>query len=95
MPPPPDEDITKLMSAFATIGWVMPLVGAAEVVGGILFIIPKVRALGAIVVFPVIVGIVLTNIINQPAGLPIAAVFFAINVWVIYENREKYFPMIR
>jgi len=95
MPPPPDEDITKLMSAFATIGWVMPLVGAAEVVGGILFIIPKVRALGAIVVFPVIVGIVLTNIINLPAGLPIAAVFFAFNVWVLYENREKYFPMIR
>ncbi len=95
MPPPPDENMMKLMEAFATIGWIMPLVGAAEVIGGILFMIPKLRALGAIVVFPVIVGIMLTNIVNLPSGLPIALVFLAINVWVIFENREKYMPMIK
>ncbi|MFM9840392.1 MAG: MauE/DoxX family redox-associated membrane protein [Cyclobacteriaceae bacterium] len=95
MPAPPDENMMKLMGAFATIGWIMPLVGAAEIIGGALIAIPKTRALGAIVVFPVIVGILLTNIVNIPTGLPIAVIFFAINAWVIYENREKYMPMIR
>jgi putative oxidoreductase len=95
MPIPPDENLIKLMEAFAAIGWIMPLVGVAGIIGGVLIAIPKTRALGAIVVFPVIVGILLTNIVNVPAGLPIAIVFFAINIWVIIENREKYMPMIR
>jgi putative oxidoreductase len=74
MPIPPDENMMKLMGAFATIGWIMPLVGAAEIIGGALIAIPKTRALGAIVVFPVMVGILLTNIVNVPAGLPIAVI---------------------
>ena len=72
----------------------MPLTGIAEIVGGILFIIPKYRALGAIIVLPVTVGILLTNIVNAPSGLPIAAILFLINLWVIIENRKKYLPMI-
>lgn len=95
MPMPTDEKMLTLMDAFNQIGWIMPLVGVVEVVGGILFIIPKLRALGAIVVFPVIVGILLTNIVNVPDGLPIALVFLGINLWVIYEHREKYLPIIR
>lgn len=96
MPMPEDmpESMTKLMAAFMQISWLMPLVAVAEIIGGILFIIPKFRALGAIIVFPVMVGILLTNIINAPSGLPIALVLLAINLWVIFENREKYFPMV-
>jgi len=41
------------------------------------------------------IGILLTNIINAPSGLPIAATLFAINLWVIIENRAKYMPMIK
>ena len=41
------------------------------------------------------VGIFLTNIITAPSGLPIAFVLLAINLWVIYENREKYFQLIK
>lgn len=77
------------------IGWLLPLVGAAEIIGGNLFIIPKTRALGALVIFPVMVGILLTHIITMPSGLGLALVLMAINLWVIYENREKYLPMIR
>ena len=97
MPMPKDmpESMTKLMTAFMQIGWLMPLIAIAEIVGGILFIIPKYRALGAIIIFPVMIGILLTNIINAPSGLPIAIVLFAINVWVLVENRAKYLPMIK
>ncbi|KAF0195012.1 MAG: hypothetical protein FD166_3252 [Bacteroidetes bacterium] len=97
IPVPDDlpETMVKLMGAMMEIGWLMPLVAVAEIIGGILFMIPRTRALGAIVIFPVMIGIVLTHIINAPSGLVMALVLLAINLWVIYENREKYLPMIR
>jgi uncharacterized membrane protein YphA (DoxX/SURF4 family) len=97
MPAPDDmpESLQRVMGAFMEIKWLMPLIGFAEVLGGVLIIIPKVRALGAIVIFPVLIGIVLTNIIFVPSGLPIALILFAIDLWVIVENREKYLPMVR
>lgn len=97
MPIPDDlpAEMVKLMTAFMTIGWLMPLVAIVEIVGGALFMIPKFRALGAIVILPIMVGIVLTHIFNAPSGLPIAIVLLVINVWVIIENRAKYLPMIK
>jgi putative oxidoreductase len=95
VPPPTDEKTMKLFGAFMQIRWLMPLVAVAEIIGGILFAIPKTRALGSIVIFPVMVGIVITHIVDAPETLPMAIVLFAINIWVIYENREKYMPMIR
>ena len=96
MPMPEDmpEESVKLMTSFAEIGWLLPLTGLIEVVGGLLFIIPKFRALGAIIILPVMVGILLINIINIPSGLPVAAVLFAINIWVLFENRNKYKALI-
>ena len=97
IPVPEDlpENMKRINEAFMEIGWLLPLIGAAEILGGILFIIPKTRAVGALVIFPVMVGILLTHIIIMPAGLVMATVLMAINLWVIYENREKYLPMIR
>ena len=96
MPMPKDvpEKMMKAFGAFTEIGWLMPLVGVAEIVGGLLIIFPKTRALGALVIFPVMVGIVLTNIVQDKSGLPIAAVFSAILIWIMYENRRKYTPLI-
>lgn len=97
MPMPTDlpENMMKLMAAMMEFGWLIPLVAVAEIVGGVLFITNKYRALGAIVIFPVMVGIILTHLVNVPTGLPLALVLLAINIWVIVGNREKYLPMIK
>jgi uncharacterized membrane protein YphA (DoxX/SURF4 family) len=97
MPMPKDmpEHMMKVMQAFMEIGWILPLVAVAEIVGGILFMIPRFRALGAIVILPVMTGIVLTHIFILPSGLPMAIVLLAIELWVIFENRNKYIPMIQ
>jgi uncharacterized membrane protein YphA (DoxX/SURF4 family) len=96
MPIPKDipEGMLKLMGAFMTITWLIPLIATVEIVGGILFITNKYRALGAIIIFPVMIGILLTHLINDPSGLPIVLPLFAVNIWVIVENRSKYLPMI-
>lgn len=97
MPMPKDmpESLMNLMQTFMQITWLMPLIAVTEIVGGILVITSKYRALGAIIIFPVMVGILLTHIINAPSGLVIAVVLFAINLWIIIENRAKYLPMIK
>lgn len=97
MPMPKDlpQGLIKLMAAFMEIKWLIPLIGTVEIIGGILIIIPRYRALGAIVIFPLMVGILLTHIVNAPSGLILAIVLLAINLWLIIENREKYMPMIK
>lgn len=95
MPANISPKLLKAFGAFMEIGWLMPLVGIAEIMGGVLFAFPKARALGAIVVFPVMIGILLTNSVTDTTGLPIALVLAAINFWVIIENRKKYLTLIK
>jgi len=97
MPMPKDmpESLMKLMGAFMTIGWLMPLIAVAEIIGGVLFISNKFRALGAIIILPVLVGVLLTNIIYTPSALPIVLVLLGIEIWVLIENREKYLQLVK
>ena len=81
-------------AAFIEIVWLMPLVGAAEILGGLLIIMPKTRALGALILFPVMVGVILTHIFVDPASLPMGLVLWAIMGWMIYDNREKFKKLI-
>lgn len=84
----------KLMEAFVKISWLFPLVGAIEIIGGLLFLLPKYRALGALVILPVMVGVIMHNAIYEPSGLALALPFFLINLWIIGDNWSKYQPMI-
>lgn len=88
----PTPEQMKLFAAFGEISWLMPLVGTVEVIGGLLFIFPKTRALGAIVILPVMVGIVahVFTLDKSPMGMGIAGVMFLINLWMIIDNKEKY-----
>ena len=97
MPMPKDmpENMMKAMTGMMQVGWLFPLIACAEIIGGILFMIPKYRPLGAMIIFPVLVGVFLTHIFLAPSGLPLALVLLAIEIWIIFENREKYLPMIR
>ena len=60
MPVPKDlpENMMKLMAAFMEIGWLLPLIAIVEITGGILFITNKFRALGAIMILPIIIGVI-------------------------------------
>lgn len=91
------EEQMKIYAAFGTIGWLMPLVGVVEVIGGLLCIFSRTRALGAIVILPVMVGIVLHNVYRDPSsvGIAISAVLMLINIWIIIDNKEKYNALVK
>lgn len=94
MPENLSEGMMKDFGALMEISWLMPLVAVAEIVGGILLIIPKYRALGALILFPVMVGILLVHLVVEPAGLIMTMVLWVILGWIIYENMHKYKPII-
>src|SRR5690554_6947235 len=97
MPTPGDlnPELVKDYEALVEISWLMPLIALAELIGGTLLIFPRTRALGALIVLPVMVGVLLTHIFVDPSQVIVAIVIWAILLWVLFDNREKYLPIIR
>lgn len=96
--PVPDDILPEMLKDFQAISeivWLMPLIAFAEIIGGILFIIPRTRALGVLIIFPVMVGILLTHILVDTSGLIMTFVLWAIMLWFIYDNIDKYLPILK
>lgn len=96
MPVPDDlpEPLINMSMNMMAIGWLMPLVAIAEIVGGVLFIFKRTRALGALVILPVMIGILLTHTLVDPSGLPMVLGLTIILTLVIVENRQRYMALI-
>lgn len=92
--PEMSEEMMRIMGAFMTIKWILPLVAIIEIIGGALMAIPKTRALGALVILPVMVGIFVHHLIHDLSGIGIAIILFAINIWAIVANWNKYEPIL-
>lgn len=97
MPTPDDmnPELLKDFEALAEISWLMPLIALAEIIGGALVIFPKTRAMGALIVFPVMLGVLLTHLFVDPSQLITAIVIWFILLWIILDNKEKYLTLIR
>ena len=73
----------------------MPLIASAELLGGLLIIFPKTRALGALVVFPVMVGVLLTHLFVDTSNLIMALVIWVVLIGIILDNKEKYLALLK
>ncbi len=80
----------KFFTAFTSIIWLLPLVATIEIIGGILFIFRKTRALGAIIILPVMTGILIHHTTVDKSGVVIALVLMAINILAIVDDWDKY-----
>ncbi len=87
----------EVMAAFGKIKWIMPLTGFIEILGGVLFAIPKTRALGAIVILPVMAGILAHNLtfFDSFASFSLPLIFALINLWGLIDNRNKYAQLLK
>src|SRR5690606_4676090 len=97
MPVPEDlpTELVNDMMAMSEIIWLTPLVAVAEILGGILIIYPKTRALGSLVILPVFVGVLLTNTVVETSGLPLVLVLLAILIWILVSEKAKFKPLFR
>ncbi len=88
------EAAGNLMGAFFASGYIFPLVAIVEILAGALIITKKFNALGAVLMMPVTVNIFLVHAFLDPTGLVLGLMLLLINSWIIFENKEKFLPLI-
>ncbi|MEN9745078.1 MAG: hypothetical protein RL640_916 [Bacteroidota bacterium] len=97
MPTPTNlpEAVVKDNAALMEISWLMPLIASAEMLGGLLIIFPKTRALGTLIVFPVMVGVLLTHLFVDRTNLVMALIIWVVLIGIIWDNKEKYLSLLK
>jgi hypothetical protein len=87
-PPPMTGDADTFMKLFGSTGY-MTVIKICELLFGILVLIPKTRALGLILLAPIVVNILIFELhIAKAPGIGVALV--VVNALAIYFNKEKY-----
>jgi uncharacterized membrane protein YphA (DoxX/SURF4 family) len=84
----PDKAMA-FMGAMEATGYMMPLLAIAEIVGGILFALPRFQALGAVILMPITINIAFFHTMLDPSTMALGWVIFLINVAVLFVNRQK------
>ena len=95
VPPNLPVELVKDNVALEEIAWLMPLVAIVEITSAVLILFPRLRALGALEIFPIMVGVLLTHLTVAPEGLIMVLALWAILLWIIWENRERYMGLIK
>ncbi|MEO5777220.1 MAG: DoxX family protein [Flavobacterium sp.] len=90
----PETEATGNFKAFNTgliaSVYLMPLAKAVELLCGLSYVIGKYVTLANIVILPVTLNILLINYFMAPATLPIAALLFIGNLFLIYRYWDNY-----
>jgi len=84
------EAAGNFMGALASTGYMFPLIGAVEVIVGILLILNKWVPFAVVLLAPVAVNMVLFHLKLAPVGIVPAALVAIINGFLIYVNWDKF-----
>jgi uncharacterized membrane protein YphA (DoxX/SURF4 family) len=86
------EQMLQSMQAMESLGWLIPLLAAVEITGGILAAIPRTRALGAAMLLPVMAGIVASHI-HWGDRVGFALVLAAVHAYLLSQHLGSYRAM--
>ncbi len=81
------------IGALAATGYMLPIVFAAQAVSGALLLAGVWVPLALTILAPVIVNIVFFHLALAPQGLPLAVIVVALELWLVWEHREKFAPL--
>jgi hypothetical protein len=94
MPPPPEGPARQFMTALF-LSHYLYVVGALQVVGGLLLFTGRWTPLGLALVGSVIVNIVCFHALMAPAGLPMAGIVSAIAVFLLWRHRGNFASLLK
>jgi uncharacterized membrane protein YphA (DoxX/SURF4 family) len=94
MPPPPAGPALDFMTALF-VSHYLYVVGAVQVVGGLLLFTGRWTPLGLTLVGPVIVNIVCFHALMAPAGLPMAMVVSLLALFLLWRYREHFAGLVK
>ncbi len=84
----------EFIGALAKTGYIFPIIALVEIITGILLLINKYVALALVVLFPVLLNALLFHLFLDMAGIGAAALATALNVYLIFTNKDKYKEML-
>jgi uncharacterized membrane protein YphA (DoxX/SURF4 family) len=87
--PAPSGDPVTLMTLMFSHGW-FNLIGALEIVGGLLLLIGRFVPLGLTILAPLLVNILLFHITLAPAGLPPALFWAVMEIYLLYAYKASF-----
>jgi len=94
MPPPAEGPAREFMTALLMSHYVY-VVGALQVVGGLILLSGRWMPLGLTLLGPVIVNIVCFHVLMAPAGLPMAIVVSLLALFLLWRYREHFAGLVK
>ena len=94
MPPPPEGPAREFMTALFMSHYVY-VVGALQVVGGLILLSGRRVPLGLALLGPVIVNILCFHILMAPAGLPMALVVSFLALFLLWRYRGHFAGLVK
>ena len=94
MPPPPEGPAREFMTALFMSHYVY-VVGALQVVGGLILLSGRWIPLGLTLLGPVIVNILCFHLLMAPAGLPMAIVVSLLALFLLWRYREHFAGVVK
>jgi len=92
--PPPEGPARDFMTALSVSHYVY-VVGAVQVVGGLLLFTVRWVPLGLTLLGPVIVNIVCFHALMAPAGLPMAIIVAALALFLLWRHRGSFSGLVK
>jgi len=87
------ENAGKFMSSLIETGYVLKVVGALEVIIGIMLILKKWTAFALILLVPISINILLFHLFLDLPGLSVALLIAVLNGVLIYKHWKQYTPL--
>jgi hypothetical protein len=87
------EAAIAFFGALAKTGYMLPILFAAQIVGGALLLAGMVP-LALVILAPIVVNIVAFHVFLAPGGLPLAVVVAAAALFLAYAHRESFGPLL-
>lgn len=99
IPPPPPGTLSPEAGAFAgalaAVGFMMPLIGATQLISGVLLVINRFVPLALVLLAPFFVNSILFHAVLEHSGLPMALIFFALELALAWRYRRAYAPLFK
>jgi hypothetical protein len=87
------EKALQFSTALMESGYMMPLIGATLLVSGLLLVINRFVPLALVLLAPFFVNSLLFHIFLERSGLPMAAIFTALELYLAWAYRAAYRPL--
>ena|SRR5271166_181316 len=91
--PPMPAAAMDLFGALFKTGYFIPMIGATQVIAGVLLLTGMMVPFALVLIAPVVVNILMFHLFLAPGGLPLAAIVVALEVILVWMHREAFAPL--